>query len=418
MTIDTLAAQSSMPRNQHEPFRPFEHEGMAEFFREARQGIPVFYSPEINYWVLTRREDIVAVFRDPKRFSAGNATEPLFTWPPKVINILKERQVAIEATQVNSDGVRHAIIKSASSKFLNIKRFTQYEPAIRALAKNYIDQMKGKDTVDLVDAILYEFPAQILFMMYGVTDFDPRKIKSWGDLRTKMIWGDLSDAELEKAVTDLADFWDFACDLVERRKQKRGDDYPSMLLDLLDQGDHDLTENMVRNMLFALLLAGHETTTNAAGNLFLELLRHPDQWRKLVENPELARNAVEEGLRYASSVVAWRRIANEDVEIGGTHIPKGGKILLSLVSANRDEAQFDQSEIFDIERENARDHVAFGNGIHHCAGAPLARIELRILIEEMAAAFPNMRLLDGQNPEIIRTLSFRGPVTLMVRLNG
>ena len=418
MTETLTRAQCPMHRKAVETHKPFNHHGMTEFYREIRADVPIFHSPEIDHWVLTRREDVLAVFQDPQRFSAANAASPLFQWPDKVLKLLAEREVAVVATLINSDGDRHRRFKGVTSKFLNIKRFSSYEPQMRELVRGYIADMKGKKTVDLVDAVTYEFPAQVVFLLYGVTDFDPRKIKSWGDLRTKMIWGDLSDEELERAAVDLADFWDFAVDLVAKRKAHREDDYPSLLLNAMEGADSPVDENEVCNMVFALLLAGHETTTNAAGNLFLELLRHPGQWRKLVARPELIKNTVEEGLRYASSVVAWRRTALEDVEIAGTTIPKGGKLVLSLVSANRDEDHFEDGEVFDIERQNARTHLAFGNGMHHCAGAPLARLELRILLEEMTAAFPNMRLSEGQELKFMRTLSFRGPESLIVHPEG
>ena len=402
-----------------ENHRAFQHNGMYEFFRDLRaREIPIFYSPKIGYWVLTRRQDVLCVFKDPDRFSAAIATQPLFPWPPSVMELLKSRGLEIEPTQVNSDAPRHGRLKGQSSKFLNIKRLSSYEPEIRVLARSYIDQMKGRETVDLVDALTYELPAQVVFLLYGVTDFDPRKIKSWGDLRIMMMFGNLSHEELDKAAHDLADFWDFTVDLFEARKAEPRDDYPSMLAETLKQDESPLTENEIKNMLFGILLAGHETTTNAAGNLFLELLRHRDQWKKLVADPALIRNAVEEGLRYASSVVAWRRTAKEDIEVGGVTIKKGDKILMSLGSANRDEAYFENGEAFDIERANARQHIAFGTGMHHCAGAPLARLELRIMLEEMVAAFPRMELVEDQEFAFTPTATFRGPEKLWVRLNS
>lgn len=169
-------------------------------------------------------------------------------------------------------------------------------------------------------------------------------------------------------------------------------------------------------MLFALLFAGHETTTNAAGNIIIELLRNREQWEKLVADPSLIPQAVEEGLRYASSVVAWRRRTNREVEIRGTKIPKDAKLMIALASANHDEAMFDDPETFNLERENVRKHIVFGQGEHFCIGGPLARIELKLVLEELVAAFPDMRLVEDQDFRWSESLSFRGPQQVMVEL--
>ncbi|WP_425089041.1 cytochrome P450 [Stappia sp.] len=399
----------------HEPFR---HEGMYEFFASVRDDVPVFYSPQIGYWVVTRREDVLATLRDHERFSAEIATQPITPWPQKVLDYLKERNFTNEAVQVACDPPRHTRIRMIASRFLNVRRFSFYEDALRKLVRVYIDRITGLDEVDLVDAIFYEFPAQVVFLLLGETDFDPRKIKKWGDLRLNMVWGKPSESELELAVHDLADFWDYACELVEARKVAPGDDYPSFLLARRDGDDAVLTENEIKSLVFGLLIAGHETTTNAAGNLFLELMKRPEEWAKIVRRPELVANAVEEGLRYASSVVAWRRTAKVDVTIAGQDIPKGDRILLALASANHDGACFDDPETFDVERRNPREHLAFGSGIHTCLGAPLARLELKVLLEELSARFPDMALVPGQEIDWTKTISFRGPSQLRVRLRG
>lgn len=154
-----------------------------------------------------------------------------------------------------------------------------------------------------------------------------------------------------------------------------------------------------------------------SSNLILELLKDDaDGWRRIVDDPRLMPNAVEEGLRDASSVVAWRRVALQDVEIAGVEIPQGAPLLLSLASANRDEDHVSNGERFDISRRNARQHTTFGNGTHFCVGAPLARLEMRIILEELSKAFPNMRLAQEEEIEWVKTISFRGPKSLSVTI--
>lgn len=398
-------------------FEPFEHTDMYKYLADVRQNCPIFYASEIGYWVVTRHENAQSILRDKENYSAEIATQPICPWPEKMVNYLKDNGFTNEAVQVACDPPRHTRIRVVASRFLNIRQFSFYEDELRNLVRSYLDKLAGLKEVDLVDAIFYEFPAQVVFLLLGERNFDPRQIKKWGDLRLHMIWGKLSDEELETAVHDLMEFWQYADNLVEARKKKPGDDYPSFLLKKRDGNDDVLTENEIKSLVFGLLLAGHETTTNAAGNLFHSLLTRPEQWKKLVQNPDLIPNAVEEGLRYSSSVVAWRRIAKVPVTVAGKAFPAGTKFLISLGSANHDEAKFDNSEKFDIERKNSRDHLAFGNGIHACLGAPLARMELKILLEEFTAYFPEMALVPNQKIGWTKTISFRGPDTLKVLLN-
>lgn len=398
-------------------FHPFEHEGMYDFFAEIRADVPVFYSPEIDYWVVTRREDVIAVLRDHDRFSATVATQPVVPWPPEMLQSMIDRGFTNESVQVACDPPRHDRIRTHVQGFLNPKKLLSYDGAVRELVKGYVAQMKGKDEIDLVDALTYELPAKTAFLLLGVTDIDPRRIKRWTELRVKLMHGHPTREEQFAAADDLLDFWNFSCDLVEQRKKVPGDDYPSWLLASRGGDDTRLTENEIKSLVFASLLAAHETTSNASANLLLELLRRPEDWKALVDDPKLIPNAVEEGLRYVSSVVAWRRLAKEDVEIGGVTLPAGSKIILSLASAGRDEATFENGETFDIRRKNARSHVAFGNGLHFCMGAPIARMQMRMMVEELTAAFPNMQLIEDDPVEIVGVLTFRGPTRLPVRLN-
>jgi cytochrome P450 len=183
-----------------------------------------------------------------------------------------------------------------------------------------------------------------------------------------------------------------------------------------DGDDARLTLNEIASLVFGLLLAGHETTTNMTANALHALLAHHDRWERLVREPALIPNAVEETLRFASSVVCWRRRALVDVEIGDVAIQQGSNILLSLGSANHDEAHFAAPDTLDITRGNAREHVSFGHGLHFCLGAPLARLELRVILEELTRRFPTMRLAEDAPLDLIRTIAFRGPRALWVDL--
>ncbi len=399
-------------------YRAFEHEGAHEFFSRARQEEPVFYSPEIDYWVVTRREDVLAVMRDPDRFSASTTLEPVTPFPQELTSFLRENRFTIEPVQSNTDRPKHTRIRMAAGQFLNAKRYASYYPQIQAMIERDVAALKGRETVDLIADLAYELPARIVFMLLGIHDVDPRQIKRWGFNRAVLTWGHSPREEMMDAGRELNNFFQFSRELVEKRKAQPGDDYPSKLLEIRGGNDEVLTENEIVCLVFGIMLAGHEAVTAAMGNILYALLEEPGHWERLVEDPALIPNAVEEGLRFNSGMFNWRRRATEDVVLGGVTVPKDAKILVSLGSANRDDAHFTDPHTFDPARANARDHLAFGNGIHVCIGAPLARFQMVALLQTLVREFPRMRLVPGQTPNWIRTICPRGLTTLLAHPNG
>lgn len=399
-------------------YQPYEHDGMYEFFADIRAQEPVFWNEELQCWVVTRRQDVLDVLRNPTVFSAANALNPITPFSDALVQTLADGGFTVEPTQVNCEAPKHTRIRQLVARFLNAKNFATYEDRIREITRTHIAAMKGLGTVDIVDALTYEVPAKVLMLLLGVDDVDPRKIKSWGDLRLLMTFGKLSEEECLKAGGDLLDYWHYCKRLVAERLDNPGSDYASAMITLRDGDDAVLSVNEIVCLMFGIMLAGHETTTNATSNLILELMRHRDQWEKLKQDPSLVPQAVEEGLRYASSVVNWRRIACQDTQIGDVAVAKGQTVLISLGAANHDPAKFDNPDVFDVTRANARQHIAFGNGMHFCIGMPLARLEIRIMIEELLQAFPDMRLAEDQTIDWVKTISFRGPLALKVELGA
>ncbi len=399
-------------------YAPFDHGPMSAHFQKARNEEPVFYSPKINYWVVTKRVDILEVFRDPKTFSAEIALSPVFPLSQSALKIMRDGGFDACPVQVNCVPPDHTRIRQVAGAYLNAKRFSALEPDIRALVHRFLDQLEGKQRVDLIKDFVYDLPALVIFLMLGIPDEDVPQIKRWADNRLLLTFGELSEAAQITAAHDMVAYWQYCRDLVAARQKNPQDDYASVLLAARAGDDAVLSVKEVESLVFGLLLAGHETTTNQAGNALRMLLTHRESWEAICADPGLIPNAVEECLRYQASVVCWRRKALEDVMLSGVRIPSGANILLATASAGRDEDWFADSETFDIRRENARDHLAFGNGIHFCVGAPLARLELKIILEEVTKRFPKMRLVEDQSIDMIRTIAFRGPSQLLADLNG
>jgi cytochrome P450 len=398
-------------------YRPFDHAGMYALLAAAQAEEPVFFHPGIGYWVVTRREDVLPVFRDQKRFAASIALSPVHPPPESVLSLLQEGGYAAEATQVSSDPPKHGRIRRFAGQLLSMKEYVAIEPDIRRLVIEACEALPARGRVDMVADFAYELPARVIFLLLGIPDADVPKIKRWADDRLLFTFGELDEPAQIRAAERLLDYWHYCVAMVEDRKKNPRDDYASRLLEMRGGDDSKLTENEIASLVFGLLLAGHETTSNMTANAVLALLSHREQWEAIRADASLIPGAVEECLRFASSVVCWRRRALEAVEIGGVAIPEGANVLLALGAANRDPAHFEDPARFDIRRENARDHLSFGHGAHVCLGAPLARIELRIILEELTRRWPGMRLADpDETPEYIRTLAFRGPLKLMVEL--
>lgn len=414
-SVSTAAPAAHAGAGLGAQYRPFEHHGMYELFARARAEEPVFFCPEINYWVVTRRDDILPMLQDVARFSADIALAPAAPLTPEALAILRAGMGA-EPTQVNCDPPKHDRIRQVAGQFLNAKRFMRLEPDVRRLARAALDALDGRSEIDLVADLVYEFPARVLFLLMGIPSEDAPRIKRWADYRLLITFGDLTPEEQRRGATDMVAYWRYCVDLVADRLRGPKEDYASFLIAHRADVEPPLSDNEIASLVFGLLLAGHETTTNLSANALLTLLGDRPSWDAICRDPSLIPGAVEEVLRAASSVVCWRRRTRGPTTVQGITIPAGANVLLALGSANYDETVFPEPDRFDITRANAREHLSFGKGTHFCLGAPLARLELKVLLEEITRRYPSLALAEGQRVEYIRTIAFRGPRRLMARL--
>lgn len=384
---------------------------------EAREREPVFYSPELGYWVVTRYDDVLSILRNPDQFSAANANTPITAVPEEALQVLKQGRYALEGVQVNCDPPRHTRIKTSVQQVLNIKNYLPLEGEIRRIAVEAIAQFAG-DRVDLLQALTYELPAKTIFKILDIPENEAPLVKQWSTNRMLLSFSRPSRELQVESAHNLVKFWDYCVRMVQERIDNPGQDFASHLLALRAGNDNVLTINEINSCTFALLFAGHETTTSQMTNTIRALLTSPDQWRLLCTQPGLIPNAIEEGLRMYGAVSNWRRRTKTDVVIAGRAIPAGSNLLISFASANRDPRQFEDPDRFDVKRKNARKHLTFGNGIHHCLGAPLARLEMRVVLEELMARFPDMMLAEEAVARYEESFAFRIPKSLRVALGN
>jgi cytochrome P450 len=416
--MNAIVAPSGCPFHQAtQGFKPYYSPELHAALEVQRREEPVFWSEEIGYWVLTKHSDVLSVLHDGERFSSANTTRPVTPMSPEAEAILREggfmNQTGSHSTLF---GPVHKRIRGITSQTLNLREFIKLESHVRRLVAEAIERIEGKDEIDLLHEVNYELPAQVVFKLLGIPDADIPNVKKWAGARSVIDFSPATPEQQIEGAHNMAAFWQYCAALVADRQKNPRDDFTSNMLMLRNGDDKVMSIGEITTHTFGVAFAGHETTTNQLNNTIRSLLENRDQWEALCADPSLAANTVEEGMRYAGAVIGWRRIALEDVTFRGVTIPKGAQIMLSLASANRDEEVFPDPHKFDIRRDNARKQLTFGNGVHFCLGAPLARLEMKIVFEEFSKRFPKMRLVQPDTAQHLHTFSFRAADALRVTL--
>lgn len=397
-----------------DPFGPGYLQDPPGYLRWAREEAPVFWSPAIGHWVVTRHDDVKEVFRDHGSFSPSNALEKITPPTPAVLEVLKSYDYGMARTLVNEDEPAHMARRRLLLEPFTPQAVRAHEPLARELARNYVDRFIDSGRADLVEQMLWEVPLTIALHFLGVDEDDMPLLRRYSIAHTLNTWGRPDEAEQLRVAHAVGNFWQLAGRILDKmRADPSGPGW--MQFGLRMQAEHPdiVTDSYLHSMMMAGIVAAHETTANATANAVRLLLQHPSAWRELAEDPTLIPNAVEECLRVSGSIIAWRRVALRDVQVGGVAIPAGAKLLVVMTSANHDERRFPEADVFDIRRENAADHLSFGYGAHQCLGKNLARMELQVFLEELTRRLPHLRLAP-QTFSYLPNLSFRGPEHLWV----
>jgi cytochrome P450 len=375
---------------------------------------PVFYAPSLDYYVVTRHADIDAVFHDNETYSAANAQLPLVPLDPEAGRILLAGGHKPQPSMVSLDEPVHRRLRGPAARALTPRRVAAMEPTIRATLEELLAAIDTAAPFDLVSALTFPLPATVIFSFMGVPPEDYAQLKVWGGHRATLAWGRPSPTEQIEHATNMAAYRNYLRALVATKATERADDFASALLAIHDEDPDALSHEDIASILFSLSFAGHETTNYLIGNALRRLLEAPARWQALVDDPSLIPGTVDETLRYDPSVPVWRRVTTRPVTLGGVDLPAGAKLFLWLAAAGRDPAVFDDPNTFDVERENARRHLAFGKGIHFCLGSALGKLEAQLALEALTRRFPALRLVPGQELSFHANISFRGPQQLWV----
>jgi cytochrome P450/ferredoxin-NADP reductase len=397
-----------------DPFEDAYQQDPPDCVRWAREHEPVFYSPKLGYWIVTRYPDIKAIFRDNITFSPSIALEKITPTGDEANAVLASYGYAMNRTLVNEDEPAHMPRRRVLMDPFTPDALKHHEPMVRRLAREYVSRFIDHGKADLVDQMLWEVPLTVALHFLGVPEEDMDTLRTYSIAHTVNTWGRPKPEEQVAVAHAVGNFWQFAGRVLDKMRQD-----PSgpgwMKYGIRKQAEHPevVTDSYLHSMMMAGIVAAHETTANAAANAMKLLLQHPHVWQEICEDPSLIPNAVEECMRHNGSVAAWRRLATKDVQVGGIHIPAGAKLLIITSSANHDERQFTDADLLDIRRDNASDHLTFGYGSHQCMGKNLARMEIQIFLEQFTRRLPHMRLSE-QRFSYVPNTSFRGPEHLWV----
>jgi cytochrome P450 len=358
-------------------FDPYDygfHEDPYPTYRRLREEAPLYHNAALGFWALSRHADVVAAFRDSVRLSSANGVslDPA-AWGPHAYRVM---------SFLAMDDPRHMRMRRLVFKGFTPKRVAEMEVRIRELTLSYLEPALAGGSFDWIDEVAGKLPMDVISELMGVAAADRVEIRRLADLVVHREDGvlDVPMAAAEASMKLLG----YYAEMVAERRRARRDDLTSALLDAEIEGDR-LSDEEIIGFLFLMVVAGNETTTKLLGNALYWGARNPGEYAKVVADPDLVGDWVEETLRYDTSSQMIARTATEDLGYHDGVIPAGAKVLLLIGSANRDPAVFDDGDSFRIDRADKSGLASFGAGVHFCLGAHLARLEATVALREFGS---------------------------------
>ncbi len=372
---------------------------MPERTRWLRANAPVFWSEKTGAWIVTRFAEVVHVSKNNDVFCSGEGVLP--------------GAHATKIGLIDEDEPRHTEMRSLINRGFTPRMVRQWEEVFQQITDEALDEIAGKGECDFVEDIAVPLPLILIAEMIGIRKEDRKRFHAWSDAMIGAT-GNMDDPAIVAASGKAAmEYMTYITEIIEERRQDPREDLISILVRAKDEGvliDHEDVDDAARafgrdaehrsmnndeliKLGILLMVAGNETTRNALSGGMALLIEHPEARQRLVDDPSLIPGAVEEMLRLVSPVLSFLRTATRDTELSGVPIKQGEKVLMIYGSANRDEAEFENADVFDIDRRPH--HVAFGIGNHFCLGANLARMELRVAFTELLRRLPDMRYASG-----------------------
>ncbi|MEW2358126.1 cytochrome P450 [Spirillospora sp. NPDC029432] len=370
-------------------------------YAELRAEAPVYHDEANGLWGIARHADVFAIERDPRLWTSSGGYRPQLR--------------PADPSMIGMDDPEHAVRRRMVYRWFTPRSVSRYADRIRATAVDCIDTALEAGTVDAVPALAAPLPARVIGWLLGFPEDQVDRLVHWS--ATAVLAGGGLRYVTQESTEAAAEFAIAALEVAKDRRACPAEDLMSIWANA-GPDDPEYDDEHLAHEALLLLVGGAETTRTVIATAIDALIAHPDQWRRLREDPGLIPGAVEEFVRWTTPILNMCRVASADTEVRGVPIPAGGQVLLMYGSANRDEEVFDDPDAFDVTRRTG-DHIAFGLGPHFCLGASLARLELQIFFEEFVARVGTAGRADAEGPRILRNAFVRGvtefPITLTPR---
>jgi cytochrome P450 len=362
------------------PFSYEFHEDPYPTYRWLRDHAPLYRNEALDFWALSRHADVHAGLLDWETYSSAEGV---------VLERLDPRYLEMTPMMIFLDPPRHDRLRRLVSRAFTPRRVASLEPFIRDTAARLLEPLAARGGGDFVQDFSTPLPMEVIFTLLGVPDVDREQLREWTDLALDR--DPDTPALPARAVEAMMRSMRYWYQLLPELRRRPNDGLICGLFDAEIETDAGgttrLTDGEIVGFCSLLGAAGNETTTKLLANAAVVFARHPDAWERVRAEPGRLADAVEEVLRYASPAQYAGRTVTRDVELYGRRVPKGARMLLLIGAANRDEREYPDPDRFDVDRRMANP-IGFGQGVHYCLGASLARLETRIALEEFARRFP------------------------------
>ncbi|MEU9092126.1 cytochrome P450 [Streptomyces sp. NPDC048428] len=387
----------------HEIFDP----GSAEYrkcpyaaYEVGRRDMPVAHHEGFDEWIVTGREELDAVLRDPARFTSRHNLEGSYPFSPESQQVLDE-SLFFQNAIYNVEPPAHTRFRNLISEYFTPRSLRRLEPSIREISRRLAGELADAGHGDLIKQLAYPLPYTVICDLIGIPADDRDTVKVWNDTWLGLQVVPLEPEQQLQAARTVPVYEAYLRDLLARRAERPTDDLATGLARASRSDDPVCTEDQAVVALRFMIAAGHETTTNLIANTVHQLLKNRELWDSVVADPALIGAAVEETLRIDSSVQGALRVTTEDVTVGATELPAGARLRVMFAAAGMDPDWVDDPDVFRLDRQGLPRHLSFGQGMHFCAGAALARLEARIAVEALVELAPDLRLRDGFEPEYL-----------------